>query len=87
MLSLGYTKPTEEPVVKYVRNYRRIDLPALEAELAQLNWTSVFLSADIDSKVEHFNCLLSDLLERFVPLKLVTLCKVLLLTVNLSCSC
>jgi hypothetical protein len=50
MLSLGYTKPSEEPVVKYVRNYRRIGLPALEAEL---DWTSVFSSADIDSKVKH----------------------------------
>jgi hypothetical protein len=52
----------------------------LDAELAHSDWTSVFSSVDIDSNVEHFNCLLSDLLDRFVPLEL-------LLTVTLSCSC
>jgi hypothetical protein len=72
ILSLGNTTRTEDPVVKYVRNYGSIDLPTLEAELPHLDWTWVFLSADIDSKVEHFNFLLSDLLEKFVPLQLVT---------------
>jgi hypothetical protein len=37
-----------------------------------LDWISAFSSADIDCKVEHFKYLLSDLLKKFVPLKLVT---------------
>jgi hypothetical protein len=50
-------KPTGESMVKHVKNYGRIYLPAFGY------WTSYFSSADIHCKVEHFNCLLSDFVE------------------------
>jgi hypothetical protein len=61
ILDLDYVRTVEEPIVKYFRDFRRINLPALEAELSQVDWTAMVSALDINSNVESFNSIMTAL--------------------------
>jgi hypothetical protein len=41
ILDLDYVRTVEEPIVRYFRDFRRINLPALQADLSQVDWTAM----------------------------------------------
>jgi hypothetical protein len=60
ILDLDYVRTVEEPIVRYFIDFRRINLPALEAELSQFDCTVMVSALDIDSKMESFNSIMTD---------------------------
>jgi hypothetical protein len=63
ILDLDYLRTVEKPIVKYFRDFCRTNLPALKAELSQV---------DINSKVESFNSVMTDVLDCYAHLKMGT---------------
>jgi Reverse transcriptase (RNA-dependent DNA polymerase) len=72
LLNLSYARLEEEPVVKFFRDLKRIDVAALEVEFRRQDWSPVYLAMDSNSKVAHLQEILMQLLDRFAPLRSVT---------------
>jgi hypothetical protein len=50
MFDFDYARMFEEPIIRYFRDFRRINLE--QAELSSVDWTAMVSALDIDSKVE-----------------------------------
>jgi endonuclease/exonuclease/phosphatase (EEP) superfamily protein YafD len=53
ILDMAYTQPLEEPVVRYFRDWQRVNVPALLNEIQNQDWSSVYLTASSDDKVSN----------------------------------
>lgn len=70
-LSYRIRVPKLKPQLLYLRNYKGIDLEALQRDASDLDWTPLVENDDIDGKVDCFNATVLALYDQHAPIRRV----------------
>lgn len=70
-LSYRIRVPKRKPQLLYLRNYKGIDLEALQRDANNLDWSPLVETESIDEKVSFFNTTVLDLFDQHAPIRRV----------------